>query len=352
MAEVEVRNVSHSFGAHKALDDVSIVFPDGGFYALLGPSGSGKTTLLRMIAGFDFPDVGTIRIGGEGVERVPVEKRRIGMVFQSYALFPNMNVADNVAFGLSVRGESKSTIMAAVQDALDLVQLGTLGERRPHQLSGGQRQRVALARAIIIKPRVLLLDEPLGALDKALRVDMQIELKRIQREIGITTIFVTHDQEEALTMSDRIGILRDGRLVQEGPPEDIYDSPKSEFAATFLGDANIMRGDVTENGIRLPDGTPITAAKGLASGAKASFAVRPERIQIAAAAKPAGSRAANVLSGRIAKRIFAGNCSTYFVDRDGETIKVMVQNNGGNQLSEGQPVTLRWSPESTILIAS
>ena len=164
------------------------------------------------------------------------------MVFQSYALFPNMSVADNIAFGLSVRGEPKSEIAGAVQRALDLVQLGKLGERRPHQLSGGQRQRVALARAIVIKPRVLLLDEPLGALDKALRVDMQIELKRIQREIGITTIFVTHDQEEALTMSDRIGILRDGRLVQEGPPEEIYDSPKSEFAATFLGDANILRG--------------------------------------------------------------------------------------------------------------
>ena len=246
MAEVQVEKVSRSFGAHKALDDVSIDFPDGGFYALLGPSGSGKTTLLRMIAGFDFPDAGSIRIGGEGVERVPVEKRRIGMVFQSYALFPNMSVADNVAFGLSVRGEPKSEIAGAVQNALDLVQLGKLGERRPHQLSGGQRQRVALARAIVIKPRVLLLDEPLGALDKALRVDMQIELKRIQREIGITTIFVTHDQEEALTMSDRIGILRDGRLVQEGPPEEIYDSPKSEFAATFLGDANILRGDATD----------------------------------------------------------------------------------------------------------
>ncbi|RVB63447.1 ABC transporter ATP-binding protein, partial [Mesorhizobium sp. M7A.F.Ca.CA.002.04.1.1] len=214
MAGVQVSDVSRSFGAHKALDNVSIDFADGGFYALLGPSGSGKTTLLRQIAGFDFPDSGRITIGGESVERVPVEKRRIGMVFQNYALFPNMSVADNVAFGLSVRGEAKAVIATEVQRALDLVQLGKLGGRRPHQLSGGQRQRVALARAIVTKPRVLLLDEPLGALDKALRVDMQIELKRIQREIGITTIFVTHDQEEALTMSDRIGILRDGRLVQ------------------------------------------------------------------------------------------------------------------------------------------
>ncbi|WP_394885959.1 ABC transporter ATP-binding protein (plasmid) [Mesorhizobium sp. AaZ16] len=353
MAEVQVEKLSRSFGAHKALDNVSIDFPDGGFYALLGPSGSGKTTLLRMIAGFDFPDAGSIRIGGEGVQRVPVEKRRIGMVFQSYALFPNMSVADNIAFGLSVRGEPKSEIARAVRNALDLVQLGKLGERRPHQLSGGQRQRVALARAIVIKPRVLLLDEPLGALDKALRVDMQIELKRIQREIGITTIFVTHDQEEALTMSDRIGILRDGHLVQEGPPEDIYNSPKSEFAATFLGDANILRGEATGDGIRLPDGTAITAGSGVGpvASAKVSCAVRPERIQIAAA-NGADQTSGNLLRGRVSKRIFAGNSSTYFVDRDGETIKVLVQNSGAEKLAEGANVVLHWSPESTVLIGS
>jgi spermidine/putrescine transport system ATP-binding protein len=354
MADVRVENIVRSFGVHRALDDVSIAFPDGGFYALLGPSGSGKTTLLRMVAGFDFPDSGKIFIGGEGVERVPVEKRHIGMVFQSYALFPNMSVADNVAFGLSVRGQSKSDIAKAVQGALDLVQLGKLGQRRPHQLSGGQRQRVALARAIVIKPRVLLLDEPLGALDKALRVEMQIELRRIQREIGITTIFVTHDQEEALTMSDRIGILRDGRLVQEGPPEEIYDSPQSEFAATFLGDANILRGDRTNSGIRLTDGTPITVASMMsaAAGGKASCAVRPERIEIAASPVASPVSSANRLKGRVAKRIFAGNSSTYFVDRDGSTIKVVVLNSGQDRLGEGQDVVLIWSPESTVLIGS
>ncbi len=218
-----------------------------------------------------------------------------------------MSVADNVAFGLSVRGEGKAVIATEVQRALDLVQLGKLGGRRPHQLSGGQRQRVALARAIVTKPRVLLLDEPLGALDKALRVDMQIELKRIQREIGITTIFVTHDQEEALTMSDRVAILNDGRLVQEGPPEEIYDRPKSEFAATFLGDANIFRGDSTGNGIRLPDGTAIAAGAGatLAAGAKASCAVRPERIRIATDAGVSDAANANDLI--VGARIFAGN---------------------------------------------
>ena len=241
-----------------------------------------------------------------------------------------------------------------MQGALDLVQLGKLGQRRPHQLSGGQRQRVALARAIVIKPRVLLLDEPLGALDKALRVEMQIELRRIQREIGITTIFVTHDQEEALTMSDRIGILRDGRLVQEGPPEEIYDSPQSEFAATFLGDANILRGDRTENGIRLPDGTPITVAsmRSAGAGSKASCAVRPERIEIAESPARSEASSANRLNGRVAKRIFAGNSSTYFVDRDGSTIKVVVLNSGQDRLGEGQEVVLRWSPASTVLIGA
>ncbi len=353
MADVTVRNVSRVFGAHTALDGVSVDFPDGGFYALLGPSGSGKTTLLRMIAGFDFPDAGSIAIGGEAVERVPVEKRRIGMVFQNYALFPNMSVADNVGFGLSVRGTGKAEIDREVAAALDLVQLGKLGGRRPHQLSGGQRQRVALARAIVTKPRVLLLDEPLSALDKALRVDMQIELKRIQREVGITTIFVTHDQEEALTMSDRIGILRDGRLVQEGPPEDMYDRPESEFAATFLGDANILRGEATGDGIRLPDGTPVRAAGGRRSaGGKASCAVRPERIRIDAASADAAPAGGNQLSGRVAKRIFAGNSSTYFVDRQGETIRVLVQNRDGGRFAEGQEVVLRWSPESTVLIGA
>lgn len=352
MAEVRVAGVSRSFGVMKALDDISIEFPDGGFYALLGPSGSGKTTLLRLIAGFDFPDSGRIFIGGEGVERVPVEKRRIGMVFQNYALFPNMSVADNIAFGLSVRGEPKADITREVQTALDLVQLGDLGARRPHQLSGGQRQRVALARAIVTRPRVLLLDEPLGALDKALRVDMQVELKRIQREIGITTIFVTHDQEEALTMSDRIGILRNGRLVQEGPPEEIYDCPKSEFAATFLGDANILHGEATENGIRLSDGTVITARAGATPvvGSKVICAVRPERIRIGVSSLDSNTE--NQLEGRVSKRVFAGDNSTYFVDRAGKTIKVVVQNNGGEKLLEGQDVALYWDCESTVLIST
>ena len=347
MSLVQVQNVTRTFGPHKALDDVSIEFPDGGFYALLGPSGSGKTTLLRMIAGFDYPDAGRIVIDGESVERVPVEKRQIGMVFQNYALFPNMSVRDNVAFGLSVRGEPKERIAAEVQRALDLVQLGKLGERRPHQLSGGQRQRVALARAIVTEPRVLLLDEPLSALDKALRVDMQLELKRIQREIGITTIFVTHDQEEALTMSDRIGILRDGALVQEGTPEEAYDHPDSAFAATFLGDANILTGTPTETGIRLADGTSIIAHS--PHRAASRCAVRPERIRLGGVHEKASSNE-NSLEGRVLRRVFAGNSTTYFVQAGDQSLKVFVQNDGSAQPETGDRVTLRWPRASTVSI--
>ncbi|TIU70917.1 MAG: ATP-binding cassette domain-containing protein, partial [Mesorhizobium sp.] len=254
--EVRVANVRKEFERFPALHDVSLDIKSGELIALLGPSGSGKTTLLRLIAGLERPTKGTIFFGDEDASQKSIQERNVGFVFQHYALFRHMTVADNIGFGLKVRhGAARpptQEIRRRASELLDLVQLSGLEKRYPAQLSGGQRQRVALARAIVTKPRVLLLDEPLGALDKALRVDMQIELKRIQREIGITTIFVTHDQEEALTMSDRIGILRDGRLVQEGPPEEIYDRPQSEFAATFLGDANIFRGAATGTGIRLP----------------------------------------------------------------------------------------------------
>ncbi|MGR6429759.1 ABC transporter ATP-binding protein [Rhizobium sp. PAMB 3174] len=350
MASVEVKNLSRSFGIYKALDDISVRFEDGGFYALLGPSGSGKTTLLRMIAGFDYPDTGHIEMNGESVERVPLEKRNIGMVFQNYALFPNMTVFDNVAFGLSVRGVAREEIRKKVMNALDLVQLGKLEGRKPHQLSGGQRQRVALARAIVINPRVLLLDEPLGALDKALRLDMQVELKRIQREIGITTVFVTHDQEEALTMADRIGLLKDGRLIEEGRPEDIYNRPKTLFAATFLGDANIFEGEWQDSGVMLTDGRAVRVADSndMQSGV-IRCAVRPERIRIVSAEQP---RLDNVLEGRIERRLFAGNSTTLFVNHNGREIRVGLPNTGSNSLGDGEAVTLTWSRESTIPVAA
>ncbi|MAU94948.1 MAG: spermidine/putrescine ABC transporter ATP-binding protein [Fulvimarina sp.] len=349
MARVEVQNVSLTFGAHKAVDDVSIAFEDGGFYALLGPSGSGKTTLLRMIAGFEFPDEGSIRIDGEAVENVPVNRRRIGMVFQNYALFPNMSVEANVAFGLEVRGETGEAVRRAVAEALDLVQLGALAKRRPHQLSGGQRQRVALARAIVTKPRVLLLDEPLSALDKALRTDMQVELKRIQREVGVTTIFVTHDQDEALSISDRIGILKDGRIVQEGAPEEIYDRPKSEFAATFLGEANILSGEVSGGRLQLDATTAIALPQGTnAAPGRLRCAIRPERVRIAAAPTGVNGDRAGQLRGTVVRRLFSGSASTYFVDCTGREMKAIVQRGGGADIVVGSPVALDWDPADLI----
>jgi spermidine/putrescine ABC transporter ATP-binding subunit len=354
MASVEVNNLSRSFGLYKALDDVSIRFDDGGFYALLGPSGSGKTTLLRMIGGFDYPDQGRIAMNGESVERVPLEKRNIGMVFQSYALFPNMTVFDNVAFGLEIRGVSRPEIKKRVGEALDLVQLSALGHRKPNQLSGGQRQRVALARAIVIKPRVLLLDEPLGALDKSLRLDMQVELKRIQREIGVTTIFVTHDQEEALTMSDRIGILSGGRVIEEGAPADIYHRPKTLFAATFLGEANIFEGRWADGAIELKDGVKLLTAsdaKTGPNGAPAHCLVRPERITITAAAAST-SDGMNRLTGRLTRRLFSGHWTTLFIQRGDQEIRVGLPSSASLDIVEGDEVTLSWSPEHTVSLTA
>ena len=244
MSVVEIREVTRRFGEILALDDVTLRIEEGELFALLGPSGSGKTTLLRAIAGFVDPDAGTISIDGDPMHHLPVHRRDIGMVFQHYALFPHMSVFDNVAFGLTVRHLTRSRIAAQVREMLALVQLEGFESRRPGQLSGGQQQRVALARALITRPRVLLLDEPLGALDKRLRRQMQVELRQIQREVGITTVFVTHDQEEALTLSDRIAILDAGRLIQSGPPQAVYERPKTVFAADFLGDANFFTGTV------------------------------------------------------------------------------------------------------------
>ena len=242
MSRVDLEHVSKRYAAIAALHEISLSFRDGEFFGLLGPSGSGKTTLLRAIAGFVEPDEGTISFDGQRVENVPVHKRQIGMVFQNYALFPNLTVAGNIAFGLSVRRVAGSEAGRQVSEMLELVRLTGLNERKPRELSGGQQQRVALARALVTRPKVLLLDEPLGALDRRLRQEMQVELKDIQRETGVTTIFVTHDQEEALTLSDRIAIIDQGRLMQMGEPREIYERPATIFAAQFLGDANIFSG--------------------------------------------------------------------------------------------------------------
>lgn len=346
MAEVSVRNATKAFGTLKALDDVSMDFPDGGFSALLGPSGSGKTTLLRTIAGFVFADAGSIRIGGQPVEHIPVEKREIGMMFQNYALFPNMTVADNIGFGLRVRKLRIDEERRRVGEALELVRLGRLGNRKPHELSGGQQQRVALARAIVTNPSVLLLDEPLSALDKALRVDMQIELKRIQREVGITTIFVTHDQEEALSLADKIGILKSGRVVQAGPPREVYNNPVDVFTAGFLGEANILDGVAEDGCLRLSDGTGIPLPPGPVRAR--SFAVRPENMAISPL-EPTGENIAK-LRANLRQRVFAGAMATCIVECNGKSFKVIARDQDIPDLPEGGPVWLSWDPEHTLLI--
>ena len=353
MSAVEVSHVNKFYGTVAALDDVSLAFPDGSFYALLGPSGSGKTTLLRAIAGFVEPDSGEITIDGISVEHIPAHRRNIGMVFQNYALFPHMSVFDNVAFGLSVRGVAKADIVKRVRDMLELVRLAGMEERRPRQLSGGQQQRIALARALVTDPKVLLLDEPLGALDKRLRQDMQIELRLIQRKVGITTIFVTHDQEEALTLADRIAIINEGSLVQVGEPGDIYERPRTRFAASFLGDANFIEGAAEAGGaIRdTPFGTLRTTQQLPAQGTRVTLAVRPEKFLVAAGggAAPDGM---NAITGTVRQAVYSGSSVTYLVDAGAQEFRVFQQNRETSLFQPGDGVTLSWSPEHTVVVTA
>jgi len=237
---VEFSHVSRHFGEVRAVDDVSVTIAEGSFFAMLGPSGSGKTTCLRLISGFERPSTGHVRIFGENSEDLPPNRRPVNTVFQDYALFPHLNVRDNVAYGLMVQGVDKARRHAAAEEMLALVKLASFGDRKPAQLSGGQRQRVALARALVNKPKVLLLDEPLGALDLKLREAMQIELKALQRALGITFVFVTHDQGEALSMADQVAVFNNGKIVQLGTPEDIYQRPRTRFVADFVGSANVL----------------------------------------------------------------------------------------------------------------
>ena len=357
MSTVDVRSVSKHYGSVAALDDVSLTFPDGQFYGLLGPSGSGKTTLLRSIAGFVEPDRGSIDIGGTDIGRVPIYRRDIGMVFQNYALFPHMSVFDNIAFGLSVRGTRRSEIGTRVNDALKLVQLEGFGDRRPRQLSGGQQQRVALARAIVSRPRVLLLDEPLGALDKNLRHQMQIELKQIQRIVGITTVLVTHDQEEAMTLADRIAVFNQGKVVQSGTPREIYEKPRTAFVASFLGAANFLDGRVagrTGESVEVALGDSerisIPTADGISVGDKIRLVVRPEKMSIAPAGADADDQRLNGITGTVVQTVFTGSSIIYRIAWQGTTITVFQQNQGHAELAENDRVRLSWLPEDTVTI--
>ncbi len=289
-AAVEARDTVKTFGAGeqavRALDRVSLTIRRGEFFTLLGPSGCGKTTLLRLIAGFESPTAGAILIGGRDVTAEPPNRRPVNTVFQSYALFPHLTVAQNVGFGLEMLGRPMAEVRATVERMLALVKLEAMAGRRPQQLSGGQQQRVALARALAPAPQVLLLDEPLSALDLKLRKEMQGELKRLQHETGITFVFVTHDQEEALTMSDRIGVMSAGRLLQVGPPREIYNRPVNRFVADFIGESNFLPGRVERGAVRLGSGDLVSVPGLPPEGTAVTIAVRPEQVRIGAAGEP------------------------------------------------------------------
>jgi spermidine/putrescine ABC transporter ATP-binding subunit len=308
---VELRSLVKRYGATVALDGVSLAVRPGEFFTLLGPSGCGKTTSLRSVAGFVDPDAGDVLIGGARVNDVPPHRRRVGMVFQHYALFPHRTVTQNVAFGLRMQKQDKAEIARRVRDALTLVQLPAYGDRYPRQLSGGEQQRIALARALVTAPAVLLLDEPLGALDKKLRDHMKIELKRLQREVGITTIYVTHDQEEALTMSDRIAVMHRGRLEQVATPRELYETPATAFVASFIGTINLLSGRAAGASAVECGGVKLAATGTAAHGATVTVALRPERIRLNATEALDTSLAATV-----AHVVYQGETVRYILKTD------------------------------------
>ena len=321
---VRFEKVSRRFGAVRAVDDVSLSVASGEFFAMLGPSGSGKTTCLRLVAGFEQPDSGHIEIFGDTAEGVPPYRRNVNTVFQDYALFPHMSVGENVAYGLMIRGVAGAERRARAREALGLVKLSGMEDRRPSQLSGGQRQRVALARALVNQPKVLLLDEPLGALDLKLREQMQVELKALQRSVGITFIFVTHDQGEALAMADRVAIFNEGRIVQVGTPQEIYERPRSRFVADFVGSSNVL---------------PPEAAARLGGGRRWT-SLRPEKIGMLAsgASAPAGHSA---IEGRIATLHYQGAVTRLGIDTEVGRLSVASPSGGGG-FGEGTGALLHW----------
>jgi len=358
-SSVEIIQVTKRFGTVTAVDEVSLEVRRGEFFALLGPSGCGKTTLLRLIAGFEEPSAGTIRIHGSDVTLAPPHRRPVNMVFQHYALFPHLTVAENVAFGLRYQPLARAAHAARVTEALELVRLAGYEQRRPDQLSGGQRQRVALARALILQPQVLLLDEPLAALDPNLRREMQVELKSLQRSLGITFVFVTHDREEALAMSDRIAVMNGGRVEQVGSPAGVFESPETEFVARFLGAVNVFTAEVrrAEDGLLtlgLPDGTelavPATGPPRLRRE-PVRFVVRPEKLALRAV--PAASEVS--LPVTVEDRVYHG-ASTEWIVRDGrgDRFTVYMQNTGpageAPSFSPGSPAFLGWDPRYCVLL--
>jgi putative spermidine/putrescine transport system ATP-binding protein len=315
-ADVSVAGIRKSYGDVVAVDTVDLTVGDGEFFTLLGPSGSGKTTTLRIIAGFEQPDTGRVTLGGEDITNQPPYSRDVNTVFQDYALFPHMTVAENVGYGLKVKGVGRAARRTQVEEVLRMVRLDAYGERKPVQLSGGQRQRVALARSIVNRPKVLLLDEPLGALDLKLRQEMQVFLKSLQRELGMTFLYVTHDQEEALTMSDHVAVFNEGKIEQVGSPSEVYEHPSTEFVAGFVGTSNILERD----GKR--------------------FSVRPERIELNGSGE----------AGVVADVIFVGAFTRILVDTDAGDQLTVVRQNDGSSVAPGTRVHVRWRDEDAYEI--
>ncbi|MEQ8589615.1 MAG: ABC transporter ATP-binding protein [Roseitalea porphyridii] len=343
---LSIQNVDKYFSVVKAVDSVSLDIRENEFFALLGASGSGKTTLLRMLAGFEELSGGDILIEGTSIAGLPPNQRPVNLMFQSYALFPHMTVAQNIAYGLEMEKLPKAEITERVDAILDVIQLGHLTRRKPDQLSGGQRQRVALARALVKRPKVLLLDEPLGALDKKLRSEMQLELKRLQHEFGITFIMVTHDQEEALVMADRIAIMKDGALLQVGSPKDIYEKPESKFAADFIGVMNFLNVKRSGDGFVTPDGTAITTAhvsEGVGQG-EAIAAVRPERLLV-------GDAGENKVGGTVSEIAYHGLDLLLHVKTDLSGSPVIVRMTADvadtHRPEIGQHIMLSWHARDT-----
>jgi spermidine/putrescine transport system ATP-binding protein len=357
---IQAVGVTKIFGAGadavRALDDVSVEIRENEFYTLLGPSGCGKTTLLRLIAGFDHPTRGQILLGGQDIGHLPPFRRPVNTVFQSYALFPHLTVGQNIGFGLEMLGKSKAEVEDTVDRMLKLVRMEELKKRRTSQISGGQQQRVALARALAPHPKVLLLDEPLSALDFKLRKDMQLELKRLQHETGITFIFVTHDQEEALTMSDRLAVMRDGRILQVGAPREIYDRPAERFVADFIGDTNFLKADIVsrENGraqLKLAAGAQATAtlSEDAARSGSVTVVVRPERARFVDNAAPAGE---SVLEGKVETVVYFGTDTHYHLTLgSGESFVARIQNDQRGTVAPAHGDTVRIAfPERAVQV--
>jgi spermidine/putrescine transport system ATP-binding protein len=345
IADIRLEEVVKAFDGVVAVDGITVEVPRGAFFAFLGPSGCGKTTTLRMIGGFEEPTSGRILLGEQDVVGLPPYKRDVNTVFQSYALFPHMSVADNVGFGLERRGVAKGERAGRVDEILEMVGLGGFGKRKPRQLSGGQQQRVALARALVNHPRVLLLDEPLGALDLKLRKQLQLELKRIQNEVGITFVHVTHDQEEAMTMADAIAVMNKGRIEQLGPPQELYERPKTAFVAGFLGISNLLHGAVEGDGVRLDSGELIRARVDGHAG-RVAAGVRPEKITL-------GPGGGNELAGTVSETAYIGVATQIVVRTKAGIVHVFAQNidTGAGIPAPGAGVTLSWSPEATFVVA-